>query len=174
MTARSVITLPPDIHFPNTCFENRDQWSGKSPAEALKGLESHALIFGFGAPGDIFSCREVSPGSRPISGRQMRADIGIPDLSPPQLLICMSLWCCGAVLGPWKCAVGVSLSLSWRWTGRRGRQMPRAHHRSLMHEGDGDDQYPVPLAERSEPLERAEDCTRRTARFTLRRQHANK
>jgi len=34
--------------------------------------------------------------------------------------------------------------------------MPSAHHRSLMHELDGDGQYPVPLEKRSLPVETAE------------------
>lgn len=37
------------------------------------------------------------------------------------------------------------------------RQMPSAHHRSLMHEGDGDGQYRVPLEKRSWPVETAEE-----------------
>lgn len=35
--------------------------------------------------------------------------------------------------------------------------MPSAYHRSLMHEGDGDGQYPVPLEKRSQPVETAEE-----------------
>lgn len=35
--------------------------------------------------------------------------------------------------------------------------MPSAYHRSLMHEGDGDGQYLVPLEKRSQPMETAEE-----------------
>lgn len=35
--------------------------------------------------------------------------------------------------------------------------MPSAHHRSLMHEVDGDGQYPVPLEKRSWPVEAAKE-----------------
>lgn len=35
--------------------------------------------------------------------------------------------------------------------------MPSAYHRSLMHEEDGDGQYPVPLEKRSQPVETAEE-----------------
>lgn len=37
------------------------------------------------------------------------------------------------------------------------RQMPSAYHRSLMHEEDGDGQYPVPLEKRSQQVETAEE-----------------
>lgn len=35
--------------------------------------------------------------------------------------------------------------------------MPSAYHRSLMHEEDGDGQYPVPLEKRSQAVETAEE-----------------
>lgn len=35
--------------------------------------------------------------------------------------------------------------------------MPSAYHRSLMHEGDGDGQYPVPLEKRSQLVETTEE-----------------
>lgn len=42
--------------------------------------------------------------------------------------------------------------------------MPLAYHRSLMHEGDGDGQYPVPPEKRSQPVETAEGERQRELR----------
>lgn len=49
------------------------------------------------------------------------------------------------------------LGSGWATTDRLGvRHMPSAYHRSLMHEGDGDGQYPVPLEKRSQTVDTVE------------------